>query len=256
MLRYNHSQKIVPVFGKNTAALRKEPGMPGLAHSMLSEVELFRNFSPEQLDWIGERMHYRSYPAGANLIIVEQPGEVVYIVRSGTLKIHIEQAGGADVILAILGPGDVVGEMSLIDSSGRSANVITLEESQLFWMSAGIFQECLCTIPAFSQNLVRIMSQRVRLANELIQALATLDVHGRVARQLLAFSEKYGEARKEGCVLIPIKLTQGDIADLVGASRKRVNQVMVTFKQQGYISVDDKGRITVTDRKALARLCV
>ena len=109
--------------------------------------------------------------------------------------------------------------------------------------------------PLIAQNLVRILSRRVRLANELVQALANLDVHGRVARQLLAFADKYGESGSNGDVLIPLRLTQGDIADLVGASLKRVNQVMVSFKNQGYISVDEKYRITVHNCKALARYC-
>jgi CRP/FNR family cyclic AMP-dependent transcriptional regulator len=117
------------------------------------------------------------------------------------------------------------------------------------------FQDALQRLPALALNLVRILADRVRLANELIQALATLDVYGRVARQLLAFSEKYGQAGAGGEVLIPIRLTQGDIADLVGASRKRVNQVMVRFKQNEYLAVDTNGRITVRDRQALTRLC-
>ncbi len=221
----------------------------------LQEIELFRGLSPDQLSQVKGWLYSRVFPAGANIITAEQPGEVVYIIQSGTLKIHIEQADGADVVLAILGPGDVVGEISLIDSAGRSASVVTLEESRLLWIGGQAFQECLRTIPLFSQNLVRILAGRVRLANELIQALATLDVNGRVARQMLAFAEKYGYSGTNGDVLIPIRLTQGDIADLVGASRKRVNQVMVMFKQLGYITVDERGRITVHNRKALAQLC-
>lgn len=245
--------------------LRYNPGMvleskpqrsvSGIEPCVLSEIALFQGFDPAQVDWICQRLHCRTYPAGTSIMMAEQPGEVVYIIQSGTVKIHIEQVDGADVILAILGPGDVVGELSLIDSAGRSASVLTLEESQLIWLSGSVFQECLHTIPAFAQNLVRILTARVRLANELIQALATLDVHGRVARQMLAFAEKYGRPGASGDTLIPVRLTQGDIADLVGASRKRVNQVVVLFKQQGYISVDDKSRITVHDRKSLARLC-
>lgn len=117
------------------------------------------------------------------------------------------------------------------------------------------FTAALKAFPALAMNLVRALSARVRLANEQIQTLATLDVYGRVARQLLAFSEKYGQAADNGAVLIPIRLTQGDIADLVGASRKRVNQVMVAFKGYNYISVDAVGRIIVQDRAALARFC-
>jgi alkanesulfonate monooxygenase SsuD/methylene tetrahydromethanopterin reductase-like flavin-dependent oxidoreductase (luciferase family) len=111
--------------------------------------------------------------------------------------------------------------MSMLDSAGRSANVVTLEETRVVWMDREAFQEALQTMPAISMNLVRILAARVRLANELIQALASLDVYGRVARQLLAFAERYGEPLPSGEVTIPIKLTQGDIADLVGASRKR-----------------------------------
>jgi CRP/FNR family transcriptional regulator, cyclic AMP receptor protein len=221
---------------------------------MIQDIDLFQNLSDANRQRVEMMLHSKVYPAGANLITAETPGEIVYIIENGTVKIHIEQADGRDVILAILGPGDIVGEMSLIDSAGRSASVITLEESKLTWMSGRDFQECLKSIPAVAQNLVRIMSGRVRLANELIQALAHLDVHGRVARQLLAFADKYGTEGASG-VLIPIRLTQGDIADLVGASRKRVNQVMVTFKDSGYITVDEKGRITVLDRKSLVRMC-
>ncbi|RPJ00058.1 MAG: helix-turn-helix domain-containing protein [Chloroflexi bacterium] len=93
------------------------------------------------------------------------------------------------------------------------------------------------------------------MANELVQALAALDVYGRVARQLLAFADKHGEPEPDGSVRILIKLTQKDIADLVGASRKRVNQVMVSFKHQGLISVDADGRITIHRRDGLAKYC-
>lgn len=219
------------------------------------EIELFSGLAPHQLARLSSRLYCRTFPAGSSIMTAEQPGEVVYIIRTGTLKIHIEQQDGTDVILALLGPGDIVGEMSLIDSAGRSASVITLEDSQLIWMGGEIFQEMLRTIPAFAQNLVRILAGRVRQANELIQSLATLDVNGRVSRQLLSFAEKYGRPEPSGGVTIPIRLTQGDIADLVGASRKRVNQTMVWFKNQAYLSVDEKGRITLLNRDALAQLC-
>jgi len=94
----------------------------------------------------------------------------------------------------------------------------------------------------------------VRLSDQLIQALATLDVNGRVARQLLAFAEKYGSSR-DGVIQIRIVLTQSDIADLVGASRKRVNQTMVLLKERGLIDTDAEGRIAIKDSDGLARYC-
>ena len=229
--------------------------MPGDELCLVEEIELFRGLTPAQMNQVKGWLYCRNYPAGTHIITAEQPGEVVYIIQRGSVKIYVEQISGAQVILALLGPGDIVGEISLIDSSGRSASVVTLEESRLLWMGGGAFQECLHTIPAFAQNLVRILAGRVRLANELTQALAALDVNGRVARQMLAFADKYGHTSANGETLIPIRLTQSDVADLVGASRKRVNQVMVLFKQQGYLSVNEKGQITVHDRKALAQYC-
>jgi len=223
--------------------------------SILAKVALFEGLNAKQWVRLNEYLYGRIFPAGTNIITAEQPGEVVYVILRGAVKIYQDLADGTRVILALLGPGDIVGEMSLIDSAGRSANVITIEESHLLWMERRAFQHCLETIPEMNANLVKILSRRVRLANEQIQALASLDVYGRVARQFLAFAEKYGETSDEGDIFLPIRLTQSDLAELVGASRKRVNQVMVSFKRQGLITVDGDGYISVQNRKELARLC-
>lgn len=221
--------------------------------SLLTGIELFAGMTPTQLDWVAQRAHKRVFEAGRNVITIEQPGEAVYIILQGTVKIHIEQ-GERDVILSILGAGDLLGEMSLIDSVGRSASAVTIENSLLLWMDKVTFNYMLDNFTPVARNLVRILSARVRLSDQLIQALATLDVNGRVARQLLAFAEKYGHI-KDGATQIRIVLTQSDIADLVGASRKRVNQAMVLFKEQGLIDTDPEGRIAIRNNEGLARFC-
>jgi CRP/FNR family cyclic AMP-dependent transcriptional regulator len=221
--------------------------------NLLSDIELFVGLTPAQLDWVAQHAHRRAFEAGRNVMTIEQPGEAVYIILHGTVKIHIEQ-GERDVILAILGAGDMLGELSLIDSIGRSASAVTLENSLMLWMDKTTFNYMLDNFPPVARNLVKILSARVRLSDQLIQALATLDVNGRVARQLLAFAEKYGH-EKDGATQIRIALTQSDIADLVGASRKRVNQAMVLFKEQGLIDTDAEGRISINNRDSLARYC-
>jgi CRP/FNR family cyclic AMP-dependent transcriptional regulator len=236
---------------------RPKGGMmtPPLTVTDLTQIELFRGVTREQLESLSHQLHRKTFAVNTNIITAEQPGDVVYIILSGTVKIHIEQADGTDVIIAILGAGDTVGEMSLLDSAGRSASVITLEDSELLWMGRAAFQECLRTVPAITNNLVRIILSRLRLANAQIQALATLDVYGRIARQILAFGERYGQPDGNGGLVIPIRLTQGDIADCVGASRKRVNQVMVTYKNLKLIAVDPSNRITILNRDRLAERC-
>lgn len=223
--------------------------------NLLADIQLFEGLTPAQLDWVAQHAHRRVFSAGTNVLTIEQPGEAVYIILHGTVKIHVETGEGRDVILSILGAGDLLGEMSLIDSMGRSASAVTLENSLMLWMDKGTFNQLLDDFPPVARNLVRILSARVRLSDQLIQALATLDVYGRVARQLLAFAERYGRTEKGGEICIPIALTQGDFADLVGASRKRVNQVMVSFKGQDLIGTDADGHIILYDSEGLAKYC-
>ena len=221
--------------------------------NLLAEIELFKGLTPTQLEWVAQRAHRRVFEAGRNVLTIEQPGEAVYIILHGTVKIHIEQ-GERAVIVSILGAGDLLGEMSLIDSIGRSASAVTLEDSLLLWMDKLTFHYMLDNFTPVARNLVRILSARVRLSDQLIQALATLDVNGRVARQLLAFAEKYG-VEQDGATQIRIVLTQSDIADLVGASRKRVNQAMVLFKERSLIDTDAEGRILIKRSEGLAKYC-
>lgn len=222
---------------------------------VLAELELFRGFPLERLRRLNEQLRKKVVPAGTNLMTVDQPGEVVYLILEGTVKILVEQADGREVILAFLGAGDTVGEMSLVDSAGRSASVVTLDKCTLLWMDRRTFHELLTQVPEFAQNLVRLLTGRLRLANEQIQALSGLDVAGRLARQILAFGERYGIRQVGGKILIPLRLTQSDLADLVGASRERVNQVLGEFRQQGLLSVDSSHRISIENAAGLQALC-
>ncbi|MCC7117595.1 MAG: Crp/Fnr family transcriptional regulator [Anaerolineales bacterium] len=221
--------------------------------NLLSDIKLFEGLTPTQVEWVARRAHRKMFSAGSNVMTIEQPGEAVYLILYGTVKIHVEQ-GERDVILSILGGGDLLGEMSLIDSVGRSASAVTLEDSLMLWMDRTTFNYVLDNFPTVARNLVKILSARVRLSDEMIHSLATLDVNGRVARQLLAFAERYGKELKDG-VQVRVALTQTDIADLVGASRKRVNQTMVLFKEQKLLSVSENGKIIIHDSAGLARYC-
>jgi CRP/FNR family cyclic AMP-dependent transcriptional regulator len=217
----------------------------------LGTLPLFEGLSPGDLAQVDQLLHRTLVPSGTHFITADQPGEVVYVLLAGTVKIYVNRSDGREVILAFLGPGDTVGEMSLVDSAGRSANVMTTEASRLLWLDRATFQSCLQTMKPLANNLVRLLANRLRFANEQIQALCTLDVPGRVARQILALSDRYGTATN-GEVVIPIRLTQSDLADLVGASRERVNQVMVELKSRGVITVDGNHRIHVHKTAQLA----
>lgn len=221
----------------------------------LSRIALFRDLPAADLRHLSERLHSKVFPANTPLMTAEQPGEVVYFIASGTVKVHVEQADGRDVLIAILGPGEIVGELSLFAPHERSASVLTLEASKLLWTDAATFKNWLKTLPLLAFNLADILATRLRQANGQIQALAALDTESRVARQLVNFAEKYGQPGANHDVYIPIRLTQSDIAALVGATREHTNKILVSYKERGYISANQNYHLTVHNLQALANRC-
>ena len=219
----------------------------------LGEISLFRGLPHEQLSKLNDLLHRKTFAAGTHIITAEQSGEAVYVIASGTVKVHLEQADGTDVLIAILAAGDTVGEMSLLDCACRSANVTALEETTCLWLDRPAFQECLRTMPRMQDNLFCLLCKHLRLANEQIQSLVSQDVEGRVARQLLAFAQLYGQATNGGVIVIPFYLTQGDLASMIGATRERVNQVIIAYKQRQYISVNPNHRIAIHNQEALLK---
>jgi CRP/FNR family cyclic AMP-dependent transcriptional regulator len=226
--------------------------MAGVADSReLGKLELFRGLSTAELARVNDLLGRTKFPAGAMILTASQPGEVAYIVIDGTLKVSTIESNGRELTLALLGPGEIVGELALTDRSGRSADVTALEPATLVWLDRNTFDQIRREIPAITENLLRLMARRLRLANAQLQAIATLDVHGRIARQLLALAEALGEPLPDGSVRIPLRITQSDLASLVGATRVRVNEVIVGFTRRKHITVDRKHRITILDRDEL-----
>ncbi|MDF2441474.1 MAG: family transcriptional regulator, cyclic receptor protein [Abditibacteriota bacterium] len=219
----------------------------------LEHISLFRGLTTGQLTMICGLLHRKSFATGTPILSMGQLGEAVYILVSGTVKICGERADGSDFVLAICGPGEVLGEMSALDGLGHSASVIALEPSVCLWINRPLFLDLLQTIPALSFNVTLNTMRRLRLATAHIQSLATQDVPGRVADRLLIFAREYGEPMPNGGTMIPFRLTQNDLADLIGASRERVNKALAFFKRQKYIAADRSHRITVHDRAALTQ---
>jgi CRP/FNR family cyclic AMP-dependent transcriptional regulator len=217
----------------------------------LGKLDLFRGLSLTELTRVNDLLGRTKFPAGAMILTASQPGEIAYVILDGTLKVSTLESNGRELTLALLGPGEIVGELSLADRSGRSADVTTLEPATLVWIDRNTFDQLRREIPAITENLLRLLARRLRLANSQLQAIATLDVHGRIARQLLALADALGEELPDGSVQIPLRITQSDLASLVGATRVRVNEVLVGFTRRKHVAVDNKHRITIHDRKEL-----
>ncbi|MFN8593139.1 MAG: Crp/Fnr family transcriptional regulator [Thermomicrobiales bacterium] len=217
-------------------------------------IPLFRGLKPAEQRQLHELLGVSTFLAGAQIVTVEEPGEAAYIVLDGTVKVQVHHPDGTAVILAILRAGEIAGEMSLIDRCGRSATVVAMEQTRVAWLTNADFWDCLRSMPTMAFNLAGIHSRRLRLSNAHVVALATLDIEGRLADQLLALGEEYGETTANDGRRIPFRLTQADLAALVGASRVRVNQILVTWKHNNVLTVDGQHIVTLLDRRALAAL--
>lgn len=221
----------------------------------LAQCALFHGLT--EADWQPVRSHLNGkvFPANAMLMTADQSGEAVYFIISGTVKVHVEQAGGSDVIISILGPGECFGEMSALDRQTRSASVTTLEESELLWLDRETFRKFLMMTPMLGHNLSCLLSARLRQANEQIQSLATADIECRVARQLIGFADKYGQPENGGGIAIPVRLTQSDLANLIGATRESVNKIIVSYKERGLVSASRDHHWIIHNRQFLANRC-
>ena len=218
--------------------------------AMLGGQPLFGHLTQAQLGHAATHVHLSVVRRGAIVLSAEQPGEVAYVVVSGTLKVVQTSAGGAEVILGLVGPRDVVGELALIDRGTRSADVVALEDCELLWFDRNAFAQLRQAAPVVMDNLLELTSRRLRLANRQIRALATLDVTGRVAMHLLALADVYGVPDGSG-TRIDLHHTQSDLAALCGATRVRVNQSLMGFRKLDLIADSADRRIVILDADGL-----
>jgi CRP/FNR family cyclic AMP-dependent transcriptional regulator len=221
----------------------------------LKDLALFAGLPEDELQGIAQLTRRTTVPAGTILITAQVPGEAVYFILAGSVKVQLLRESGGELTLALLGPGDIVGEMSLITGHGRSAHVITREETQLLWLERRAFLRAMEGSPGLARNLIHELSNRLQIANERFQALGSLDVTGRVARQILELAERYGRTVPGEGIHIVFPVTQGEIAELIAATRERVNQIMVRLKRAGVFSVDADSRLTIHRPDVLAELC-
>lgn len=212
----------------------------------LAHFPLFEPYSHEQLTQLYALCSYRTCCAGTILMRAHEHSHGACFLTSGTVKVHVEQADGKNVILAILGPGQFIGELSLSDTRECSATVVTREPTTLLWIDRLQFSRAVTAMPILQDILIRTLSSRLRLANMHIQALATLSTHDRIVRQLAVFAQEYGQQVEQG-IHIPVRLTHDDLADLVGATRVHVSRLLGDWKRHGLLSTDRHHRITIHD---------
>ncbi len=199
---------------------------------VLKSVPMFAAFREDQLRSLLTVVMRRNAPRGAVIMAEGDRVDSLYVVMSGRLKVMMGEADGKEVILGILGPGEIFGEMGLIDDGPRSASVVAIEPCELLVVTKADFKRCMVESFDTAMTVMRVLVRRLRAADRKIGSLAMLDVYGRVARLLLDVSEEV-----DGQRIVTKRLPKQDIAKMIGASREMVSMVMRDLEMSGYFEV-------------------
>lgn len=211
--------------------------------AFLRRVPLLASLSEAQLDLLAAGSVRRNYPRGRTIVAEGEPSQSLYILLSGRAKVQRSDSEGKEVILAVLGPGEFFGEMSLIDDAPRSASVITIESSDFMAINKDSFKSMMMQSTEMCLAVMKGLVKRLREADKKIETLALLDVYGRVARVLLDFSESVGGER-----IVRSKLPRQEIAKMIGASREMVSRVMKGLEIDGYIVPMPEGKLVLREK--------
>ena len=210
----------------------------------LSTVPLFSGIDRTELQRFADMTRERFYPRGSVILFENDPGDSLFVVRQGRVKVVLIGEDGREVILGVLGVSDHFGELSLIDDRPRSAHVIAMDDSHLLVLRREDFRKRVEASPAVAWALLSELSRRLRRADEKIGGLVLLDVPGRIARLLLDLADESGGNTIEK------RLTHQTIAQMIGASRETVSRAMKDFQEANWVTIERR-RITLADRPAL-----
>jgi CRP/FNR family cyclic AMP-dependent transcriptional regulator len=209
----------------------------------LKQVSSFAHLPEEDLQELMAVAKKRIFRAGEVIFHRDDPGQVLYIIKEGKVKIAIIGPEGQEISLVILGKGEYFGEFALLDGLPRSADAIALERVECYTLQRSDFHRAILKNPRIAIHVMESLSRRLRNTDNMVEDLIFLDVYGRVAKKLLELAELHGVQTPNG-IRIDVRLTQQELASMVGASRESVNKVLGYFTDKGYISTD-KHRITL-----------
>ena len=213
------------------------PSAPPGANEFLGSLPLFAALTEDQLEQIVQRVQRRTFALGVTLFHQDMPGTMMYMIESGSVRVISIGRTGQELTLNVLGPGELFGELSILDGKHRSATAITLAPTVAWLLSQADLKEFMIKFPPVNQAMIHILVDRVRNTARRLEAMTFQDVLGRLAFELLSLAERSGQPCEQG-IEITIPLTQVELATMVGATRESVNKSVSVLRSRGLIDVD------------------
>lgn len=218
---------------------------------LLGQIPLFENLRSDELEHLSSLLHSRHCARGGVIFQQGDEGTALYIVRKGQVAIRLHSPEGKEAILALLGSGDMFGELSLLDGEPRSTDAIAREDTDLLSLQREDFHRFLDSRPQVARSLLASLSRLVRRVTQIVHDATFLDARTRLVRVLLDLARNQGE-RREGTVVITQRLTQSELANLCGLTRESTNKWLRFYVREGLLS-HENGQLTLLKPELLAQ---
>lgn len=213
---------------------------------------MLRHLSPGELDRLVPLVTTRHYEAGAKVFLKGDPGTAMMAVLSGRVRICSYSAEGREVVLNVMSPGDVFGEIALIDGGERTADAFAMEATELLILSRRDFLPFLTRHPDICIGLLEVLCSRLRWTTEQLEDLQFLDLRSRLAKRLLYLNDHHSEVNGADNQR-RVRISQHLLASMIGTSREAVNKQLSEWRDQSLIKVG-RGSISILDRDRLAEI--
>lgn len=216
---------------------------------LLSQVPVFARLAREDLERLSALVRRRDFARGELVFQQGDEGTALYVVRRGEVAIRLGSSDGREVTLSLMGRGQAFGELALLDGEARSADAVAREPSQLLVLQREDFLALLRERPLMAEALLAELSRTVRRVTATVQGAAFLGGRARLARALLELARTQGELQPGGVLLGP-RLTQTELARLVGATRESVNKWLRAYEREGVLR-KERGRVVLLSPERL-----
>jgi CRP/FNR family transcriptional regulator len=217
------------------------------ALELIARVPLFAELSRSELERIADVAIPRSFPKGVRVFHEGDHSDACYIVRKGDLRVTREHSDGRAIALATLGPGDIFGELAMLDGGTRSASVETLSDCELLGLPATDVRRVIADHGDIAAKLIVAITRRLRETNERVARQSFQTVPSRVAGVLAQLIAEEASEERPG---ITVRMTQADLAQLAGTSRESVSRFLATLERAGVVAVG-RGRVTILEPRRL-----
>ena len=216
----------------------------------LARIPFFSGLDEAALERVAAGTRTRRFRRGEVIFHAGDPGDALFIIVSGEVKIAVPSESGEEAILTTLREGDVFGELALLDGAPRSATAAALVASETVVLPRDRFRELVATEPAIRDALLASLAGELRRLTTHVEELHFLDMTGRLAARLVRLAAESGPADHDGAIHLRASLTQAELASMVGCTRQSVNKLLGQFSDAGLVRLDREG-IAVTDLAGL-----